>query len=83
MNISKDKQGYRLGAVHLLIPVPLGRLRVAVAHAHHHGFVLLVAVFRVLVGDDVKKSCSTTEAPRSGGTAGATAPTDFMASRRF
>lgn len=28
------------------------------AHAHHHGFVLLVAVLRVLVGRDVDVSCS-------------------------
>lgn len=62
---------YRLGAIHLLVPGPLSRQRIAVAHAHHHGFVLLVAVLRVLVGGDVRKSCSTTkgEATSSGGMA--------------
>lgn len=60
---------YRLRAVNLLIPDPLSRQWIAVAHANHHRFVLLVAVLRVLVGGDVKKSCNTTkgEAIRSGG----------------
>lgn len=63
---------YRLGAVHLLDPGPLSRQRIAVADADHRGFVLLIAVLRVLVGGDVRRRCSREkgEAVRSGRTAG-------------
>lgn len=53
----KRRHTYAADVVLLGEPGPVGGERVAVADAHQHSFVLLVAVLRVLVRSHVRKCC--------------------------
>lgn len=49
LQIISLSDAYHMVAFFVFEPGPVGRQWIAVAHTHHHTFVLLIAMLRVLV----------------------------------
>lgn len=58
LKLERLRDEYRLDAIDLFDPSPVGGQWIAMAVADHHTFVVLVAMLRVFVGRHMGKRCS-------------------------